>query len=104
FTLRWPFTANTSYNGTFIGWCFQNSSLLLLIGLLYLALFFIVYMGHHYHRLALSIIPIPPVHVKTPEELLQEQHRGQEKEAGELLREQQREQEKEAERRYLQRM
>ena len=96
FALQWPFTSNKSLNGTFIGWCFHNSLLLLFIGLFYLALFGIVYIGHHYHHLAQTIpasppVPITPVPVstKTPEQLREEQKRIQQQEA---------------ERRYLQHM
>ncbi len=52
-TLQWPFATNKSLDGTFLGWCFHNSLLLLFIGLFYLACFGVVYIGHRYHRLAL---------------------------------------------------
>ena len=94
--LQWPFASNKSLNGTFLGWCFNHAPLLLFIGLFYLALFGIVYVGHHYYRLARTIasaapVPITPIPVpaKTPEQVREEQLQGQQKEA---------------ERRYLQRM
>ncbi len=74
-TLQWPFTSNKSLDGTFLAWCFQNSWLLLFIGLFYLACFGVVYIGHRYHR---DVLSMPATTTITAPERLREEPQHEE--------------------------